>query len=223
VASTYFSIGGIWNTKGQYDKALEYFEKDLKISIDYYGESHPNVASTKNSIGKVLIEIDEFAKANVLFEETLVQFIKFYGENHSNTAALKRNLAQSLTGLQRYDEAKELFIESLRILESRSLDNDLVLARALMLYAECQRLSKQPGEALKLIERAVIIFHDALGEMHLETADAYFIKGRILEDMFNLEGAIEYFKVCYQIRLGLLDQNHLKLIVAKNKLENKYN
>ncbi|MDR4498270.1 MAG: TIR domain-containing protein [Candidatus Scalindua sp.] len=38
------NLGLVWSAKGEYDKAIECFEKSLKFGIKTFGEEHPNVA-----------------------------------------------------------------------------------------------------------------------------------------------------------------------------------
>ena len=53
VATDYNNLGAAWNAKGQYDKAIEYYQKTLKIFIKYLGENHPNTKTVKKNIEEV--------------------------------------------------------------------------------------------------------------------------------------------------------------------------
>ena len=44
-------LGRALHNAGQYDKALEHFQKTLAIYLKQLGPEHPNVASTYNNIG----------------------------------------------------------------------------------------------------------------------------------------------------------------------------
>jgi tetratricopeptide (TPR) repeat protein len=45
-AATYRNnLGAAWKAKGNYDKAIEYYENALKSDLNNYGEDHPNVAT----------------------------------------------------------------------------------------------------------------------------------------------------------------------------------
>jgi len=54
VASSYDNIGNIWRSKGNYDKALEYYKKSLAIKLKTFGENHSSVAFNYFNIGKIL-------------------------------------------------------------------------------------------------------------------------------------------------------------------------
>ncbi|MCP4264066.1 MAG: tetratricopeptide repeat protein, partial [Candidatus Brocadiaceae bacterium] len=44
-------LGSAWYSKGEYDKAIEYYEKALKSDINTFGEEHPQVAIRWNNLG----------------------------------------------------------------------------------------------------------------------------------------------------------------------------
>ena len=43
--------GSVYNSKNEYDKALEYYIKSLTIRKDILGENHTAVATSYNNIG----------------------------------------------------------------------------------------------------------------------------------------------------------------------------
>jgi tetratricopeptide (TPR) repeat protein len=45
------SVSAAWYAKGEYDKAIEYYEKALKVYILTFGEDHPWVATGWNNLG----------------------------------------------------------------------------------------------------------------------------------------------------------------------------
>jgi tetratricopeptide (TPR) repeat protein len=56
-AYTFFPIdnnlGSAYYSKDEHDKAIEYYEKSLKINLDTLGENHPNIKIIKNNIDRV--------------------------------------------------------------------------------------------------------------------------------------------------------------------------
>ena len=46
-------MGKVHKLKGDYDKALEYYNKSLAIRLNALGEKHPDVADSYNNIGMV--------------------------------------------------------------------------------------------------------------------------------------------------------------------------
>ena len=63
MATSYNNIGQVWNKKGEYDKALEYYEKCLAIFLKTLGGEHPDVATSYFNIGKMHECKTEYEKA----------------------------------------------------------------------------------------------------------------------------------------------------------------
>jgi tetratricopeptide (TPR) repeat protein len=55
----YNTLGLAYDNKGEYDKALEYYEKDLAISIKTLGAEHPAVATSYNNIAGAYVNKGE--------------------------------------------------------------------------------------------------------------------------------------------------------------------
>ena len=51
LAITYGNIGGVYDSKSDYDSALQYYDKAMKIQERVLGENHPDLATTYNNIG----------------------------------------------------------------------------------------------------------------------------------------------------------------------------
>ena len=53
VAVTYGNMGLVYDSMGDFPKALEYHNRDLEIKIQVFGPEHLVVAETKTNIGSV--------------------------------------------------------------------------------------------------------------------------------------------------------------------------
>jgi tetratricopeptide (TPR) repeat protein len=51
VATGYNNLGWVYNSKGEYDKAIDYYENELQINLNAFDGQHPNVATTYNNLG----------------------------------------------------------------------------------------------------------------------------------------------------------------------------
>ena len=70
-AVTYYNIGNIHYDKGDYEKALNYYDKSLKINIQHYGEMHVQCADTYNNIGIIHKNKGDNEKALIYYEKSL--------------------------------------------------------------------------------------------------------------------------------------------------------
>ena len=53
VATTTHNIAGVYESKGELDKALELYNKALLVRIKLLGEEHPSTINTKNRISEI--------------------------------------------------------------------------------------------------------------------------------------------------------------------------
>jgi len=60
VATSYNYIGSIWDSKGEYDKALGFYQKCLDIRLKTLGDEHPSVATSFFAIGSCNENLEAF-------------------------------------------------------------------------------------------------------------------------------------------------------------------
>ena len=56
MAASYLNIGGVYRKQGRYEEALDYYHRDLEITVRVVGQEHPRVAASYNNIGAVYLE-----------------------------------------------------------------------------------------------------------------------------------------------------------------------
>ena len=53
VAKSYLGLGIVYKRQGQYERALEYYQKALEIDIKVSGQDHPDVATSYQNLAAV--------------------------------------------------------------------------------------------------------------------------------------------------------------------------
>jgi tetratricopeptide (TPR) repeat protein len=77
----------VYDNKAEYDKALEYYQKDLAISLKQLGPDHPDVAMSYNNIAFVYKAKKDLPKAKEYWEKAYAICLKNLGPNHPDTKA----------------------------------------------------------------------------------------------------------------------------------------
>jgi tetratricopeptide (TPR) repeat protein len=81
------------NTAEEYkEKALEYFNKSLKIKPEVYGERNPDTATSYNNIGEVYYRLGEYEKALEYYNKAKKILLNFVDENHPNIKIMNDNI-----------------------------------------------------------------------------------------------------------------------------------
>ncbi|MGC1122969.1 MAG: tetratricopeptide repeat protein, partial [Candidatus Methanofastidiosia archaeon] len=88
----FFEFGWILDDVGEARKAIDYYEKALKIDLAIYGENHPDVARDYNNLGLAWYALGDSRKAIDYYEKALKIDVGIYGENHPDVARDYNNL-----------------------------------------------------------------------------------------------------------------------------------
>ncbi len=92
VASTLNNIGLVHQSKGQFDKALEYLNKCLEIQTKILGSNSIQVASTLNNIGVIYYNKGHFNKALECYNKCLEIRTKILGFDSTQVASTLENI-----------------------------------------------------------------------------------------------------------------------------------
>ncbi|ETO00467.1 hypothetical protein RFI_36977, partial [Reticulomyxa filosa] len=109
IADSYSWLGRAYSNKGEYNKAIEYYEKSLKIKSDKFGYNHPDIAIIYNKKG-------EQNKAIEYYENSFKININIFGPDHLNLATLYNNLGNIYNGKGEYDKAIEYCEKDIKII-----------------------------------------------------------------------------------------------------------
>jgi len=85
----YDTLGLAYNAKGDYDKAIGYYEKDLAISIKALGAEHPSVALSYSNMGDAFALKGDQIKAMTYFITAKWIFLNKLGAEHPNTKTIQ--------------------------------------------------------------------------------------------------------------------------------------
>ncbi|MCP4970106.1 MAG: tetratricopeptide repeat protein, partial [Arcobacter sp.] len=82
----------VYKSKAQYEKALENYEKDLKIQLKTLGENNPYTATSYNNIGVVYYLKAQYDKALDNYEKALIILKNTLGINHPYVRIVKNSI-----------------------------------------------------------------------------------------------------------------------------------
>ena len=92
VAAEWNQMGKAWAEKGNYTKAIEYYEQALKVTILAFGDEHPKVAEALNSLGRAWSDKGEIKRASGYFRIALTMSRRLLGPQHPQTIQIANNL-----------------------------------------------------------------------------------------------------------------------------------
>ncbi len=205
-AATYRNnLGSAWNAKGNYDKAIEYYEKALESDLKNYGEDHPNVATYRNNLGATWKAKGDYDKAIEYYEMALKSDLKNFGENHPKVATRWNNLGEAWRAKGEYDKAIEYYEKALKSdLRNFGEKHPNVAAHRNNLGVAWNAKGEH-DKAIEYLEKALKSDLKTFGEKHSNVATYRNNLGTALNAKGEYDEAIEHLEKALsviQVRLG---------------------
>ena len=108
-ATSFNNIGFALDRKGEYDKAIEYYEKCLNIELKTLGEKHPSIATTYSNIGFAFENKGDYTNAIKFYHQSKEVKIIVFGKKHTSVSLSFFNIGRCFKKLSKYKEAIEAF------------------------------------------------------------------------------------------------------------------
>ena len=205
-----------------YEKAIIYYQKALRIGEKTIGKEHPDYAIHLNNLASVYYLQGRYDEAIEKYEEALRIDEKTIGKEHPEYAKHLSNLANVYYLQGRYDEAIEKYEEALQIDEKTigkehpdyaiDLGN---LAKIYIVQGNFQLAEKNNEHALEIFEKTVGKFHPYYATCLNDLALIYDSQGRYDE-------AIEKFEEVLRIDEKTIGKEHPDYAIHLNNLANVY-
>ena len=205
-ATTYRNnLGAAWNAKGNYDKAIEYYEKALQSDLKTFGENHPNVATYRNNLGATWKAKGEYDKAIEYYEMALKSDLKNFGENHQKVATRWNNLGEVWRAKGDYDKAINYYEKALNSDLKNFGENHPNIAAYRNNLGVAWNAKGEHDKAIEYLEKALQSDLKNFGENHSNVATYRNNLGTALNANGEYDKAIEYLEKSLsviQVRLG---------------------
>ena len=98
-----------WDRKGEFDKALDYYEKCLKIELKTLGEEHPSIAISYSNIGFAFENKGDYTNAIKFYHQSKEVKIIVFGKEHTSVSLIYFYIGRCFKNLSEYNDAIESF------------------------------------------------------------------------------------------------------------------
>ena len=116
MATSYNNIGNVWDSKGKYDKALEFYQQCLDIELKTLGAGHPYLSTRYFYIGN-------YHKALHMYNEAINSYNK--GFEIENAGGFPFRIAQCYECQLDFNAAFDYYLQSAEI---RKNDEDVCIS-----------------------------------------------------------------------------------------------
>ncbi len=217
-ADQYNSHGISYYNKGDYDKALEAFNKSLKIRLATIGENNPATATSYNNIGLAWKSKGEYDKAIEFYEKALKIQLATIGENSPATATSYNNIGSAWDSKGEHNKAIEFYIKALKIDITTIGENNPATATSYNNIGLAWDSKGEYDKAIEFYEKAIKIRIATGGENSLLIATNYNNIGSAWKSKGEYDKAIEFYKKALKIKLATIGENNPSTINTKNNL-----
>ncbi|CAF4171125.1 unnamed protein product [Rotaria sordida] len=214
----YHYLGMIKNDLGQYNEAIEFYQKSLDIKEKTLPPNHPDLASSYNNIGLVYKNMGEYSKALTYYEKDLEIGLKALPPNHPDLAISYGNIGSVYRNMGEYSKALSSYERSLAIRKIALPPNHPDLATS---YNNIGNVYKDMGEyskALSSHERSLEIRKIALPPNHPDLAASYLNIGLVYNNMGEYSKALSSYERSLEIWKIALPSNHPNLAASYNNI-----
>lgn len=228
VGSAYLNIGGVYEEKGNYKEAQQYFQKALAIFLSE-NEKSMDVATCYNCIGSSLTHTENYDLALEYYGKALEIRLSLEGDQGLGTALSYNNIGSVHSLLGHYSEALDCFRKALDIRLKYGNETEAVAGS----YHNIGSLMSKQGDyakALEYLEKALNINKKFLGERHPHLSYLYNNLGYTYSKIGYNDKALENYMKALGICIRLFGElhsslattyNNIALIYKKNKDYNK--
>ncbi len=212
------SIGTLHESRGEYERALEFQQRALQLKIRGYGDAHPKTAESLNDIGVLLTRLDRYDEARELLERALELQLSTLGEQHPRVAVTLNNLGALHIRTRDLDAAEAAHRRALAVKRLTLGDQHPSVATTHHNLGWLAHKRERYEDALTHYERALEIRQRALPKDHPKTALTLNAMGVALKRLDRYEEALTYYQRALEIRQRALPERHPQLATSYSNI-----
>lgn len=194
--------------RADYDNAILYFEKVLRLQLQFYGENSAEVGESYNNIGVLYTSKGEYDKALVYYQRALAIRLEVLGDNHPHTAITYNNIGLIYHVNGDYDSGLEYYEKTLAILLETIGESNATVATVYDNIGVIYYKKGDSNEALLYYEKALAIYLQVLGERHPDTGRSYQRIGSLYFGYLDYDTALDYYEKALAIYLQAFGESH---------------
>jgi tetratricopeptide (TPR) repeat protein len=169
LAQSLSNLAGLYQSMGQYERALPLAEQALAVIQSELGDHHPDTASSLNNLAVLYTSMGQYDRALSLHEEALAIWKSKLGDLHPLTAMSLNNLALLYSWMGHYERALPLYEQALAINQLELGNRHPLTATNLNNLAVFYYNTNRLPEALAMMSEALSIREESLGFDHPDT------------------------------------------------------
>ncbi|MCK4665721.1 tetratricopeptide repeat protein [Candidatus Dependentiae bacterium] len=208
IGRSYHAIGALYREIGDYNQALEYFQKAIKNRIKFFGPEHCEVSNSYLGLGNVYYDKGYFKNALKYFQKALEIDLKVFGSSHPFIGKTYMNIGIVYDDKGDYDKALTFQNKALNIkLKVFGPEHPEVAAN----YNNIGIIYSEKGDydqALMFHRKSLDIKLKVFNKDHPDLAFSYSNLGEVHSFKREYDKALKYFQKSLKINLKVFGSEH---------------
>ena len=221
-AKAYNCLGIVYDNLGDYDEALKYYNKALKIDKEVFGEEHPYTAMSYLNIGGTYYKLGEYNDALKHYNKALKIKKEVFGQKHISTASCYLNMGMVYDDLGEYYNALKYHNKAIEIYKEVLEENNLNIATYYNSIGIVYQNLKKYDKALESHNKALEIREEVLGEKHPYTAMSYNNIGTLYMNIEDYDKALKCYDRALKINEKALGEKHPDTAISYGSMGSFY-
>ncbi|CAF3059577.1 unnamed protein product [Rotaria sp. Silwood2] len=212
-------LGVIKDGQGDYEMAINFYEKSLEINREILSPDHHFLGSSYDGIGLVYTKKHDYSKALASLEKSLEIFQKTLSPNNFRIAISYGNIGKVYDGMGDYSKALLYHETALEIFRNTLPETHPNMATS---YYDIGNVYDKMGElskAIKSHEKALEIREKILPPEHPFLAGSYNRIGEFYAKMHRYSKGLLFIERAIELGKRSLPANHPDLELYKNNLK----
>jgi tetratricopeptide (TPR) repeat protein len=218
----YNSLGTAWRENGDYNKAFHYYNKALKIGIDFFGTDHPLTSYSFNNIGVIWSDLGDNKKAIQNFEISLEIEKRVNGEQHPMTSIRYNNLGVLSNEIGDFKKALYFQFKGLEVNQNLFGELHNSTCRSYINIGEIYMNIASFEEAEFYYRKGMSGYELTYGQYHPTVAESQYYLGLLYLKMNQLNTALEFFHNSQSQYEIIFNKDHPYVARAKESLGDVY-
>jgi tetratricopeptide (TPR) repeat protein len=220
--SSYCFIGSVYFELGEYQKALDSYNKALLIIEETHENEALDIARIYSHLGSVYFVFDEYDKSLDYLNKALEIQKKELGPEHLDVSYSYNNIGVVYSNSGEHEKALENLYKSLEIRKQiLGFEHPSVATTYNNIGLDLLSLGEY-DKALDCLTNSLNIREKTLGLMHPNVAQAICNIGGVYSELGEHEKALYYFKKALEIQAKALGSEHPVLALFYNNIGATY-
>jgi tetratricopeptide (TPR) repeat protein len=222
MATALNNIGCMFNSDGEYARALQYYHKALSIQLQHFGENFPFVGTMYTNVGIALDHLERHDEALEYFQKALAIRKATLSDTHPQVALSYIDIGQAFSRQGRHTTALEQYNLALSIQVNHYGDRHKLVASTLSFIGCCYDRLAQPLKAIEYQKQVLDIQTSVLPSGSSELSATYNNIASGLSKIGQHGESIKYFTEALNIRKSIHGPRSPELSVMYNNIGSAY-